>query len=611
MSFLYPTAFWFALTLPVVVACYLLKRRRKTELVPASLLWNRFMAENQANAPFQKLKRHILLILQLCMLLLAILALSAPFFRTHRFASEMLIVLIDTSASMQSTDVAPSRMHQAHEAVEELIATMDGNDQMMLIAAGNPTRVIQSATSSHTDLRRALKHLQSTDTATRLSEGLKLAATLAEGIDHVQIHLFTDGAVSDLTDTTLTGIDLVYHPLGIRGNNVGIVSMDIRPNPDDVSSRAIFTSIANYSNASKNLILELRFEDQLLEARAMTIEAGATSSVTFIAPQERAGVFDVSFQTDDDLAMDNQAAKVSLMPQPIRVLLVTSGNRFLERAIASAPQVELAVTSQWEPSAAEADIVILDDIEPERLPDQNLMAIHVFPDAWFDEVKEILNPAIVDWQSTHPIMRFSQMEGVSIASTGGVLAPPWAMPVVESAQSPLILAGEDQGRRVVWLGFRPLDSTWPLRVSFPIFIQNAMQWLHPGEAYAERSNIQTGEALIIPLNAETGSPEILPPNQPWQPHQREDMDRQWIYNETSKQGIYRFRQGQRSEVFSTNLLDPSESDNGPRETLQLGNYGQMKPTRQERAQLQSWRWILLVALGILMLEWFIYHKRSA
>ena len=289
MSFLYPTAFWFALTLPVVVACYLLKRRRKTELIPASLLWNRFLAENQANAPFQKLKRHTLLILQLCMLLLAILALSAPFFRTHRFASEMLIVLIDTSASMQSTDVAPSRMHQAHEAVEELIATMDGNDQMMLIAAGNPTRVIQSATSSHADLRRALKHLQSTDTATRLSEGLKLAATLAEGIDHVQIHLFTDGAVGDLTDTTLSGIDLVYHPLGTRGNNVGIVSMDIRPNPDDVSSRAIFTSIANYSNASKNLILELRFEDQLLEARAMTIEAGATSSVNFIAPQERAG----------------------------------------------------------------------------------------------------------------------------------------------------------------------------------------------------------------------------------------------------------------------------------------------------------------------------------
>ena len=146
--------------------------------------------------------------------------------------------------------------------------------------------------------------------------------------------------------------------------------------------------------------------------------------------------------------------------------------------------MELTVTSQWEPSAAEADIVILDDIEPERLPDQNLMAIHVFPDAWFDEVKEILNPAIVDWQSTHPLMRFSQMEGVSIASTGGVLTPPWAMPVVESAQSPLILAGEDQGRRVVWLGFSTPGFHLASESFLPIFIQNAMQWLHPGEAYA-------------------------------------------------------------------------------------------------------------------------------
>ena len=163
------------------------------------------------------------------------------------------------------------------------------------------------------------------------------------------------------------------------------------------------------------------------------------------------------------------------------------------------------------------------------------------------------------------------------------------MPVVESAQSPLILAGEDQGRRVVWLGFRPLDSTWPLRVSFPIFIQNAMQWFHPGEAYAERSNIQTGEALIIPLDAETEVLKSFHPTSLGNPTSEKTMDRQWIYNETSKQGIYRFRQGQRSEVFSTNLLDPSESDNGPRETLQLGNYGQMEPTRQERAQLQSWR----------------------
>ena len=131
-------------------------------------------------------------------------------------------------------------------------------------------------------------------------------------------------------------------------------------------------------------------------------------------------MFDVSFQNDDDLAVDNQAAKVSLMPQPPASYSSLQGTAFLNEP---SPR-RRSGTGRYqpvEPSAAEADIVMLDDIEMERLPDQNLMAIHVFPDAWFDEVKEILNPAIVDWQSTHPLMRFSQMEGVSIASTGGVL----------------------------------------------------------------------------------------------------------------------------------------------------------------------------------------------
>ena len=146
------------------------------------------------------------------------------------------------------------------------------------------------------------------------------------------------------------------------------------------------------------------------------------------------------------------------------------------------------------------------------------------------------------------------------------------MPVVESAQSPLILAGEDQGRRVVWLGFRPPGFHLASERAFPIFIQNAMQWLHPGEAYAERSNIQTGEALIIPLNAETGSPKSFHPTSLGNP----TNEKTWIVNGFTTKPPNKvsidFGRGQRSEVFSTNLLDPSESDNGPRETLQLGNY---------------------------------------
>src|SRR5687768_18004548 len=108
MNFLAPTAFWFAATIPVVVLFYLLKRSRVVKLVSSTLLWQKFLAETQANAPFQKLRHNWLLILQILLLLLAIFALSRPYFAGDAANAALRVLILDASASMQSTDVPPS-----------------------------------------------------------------------------------------------------------------------------------------------------------------------------------------------------------------------------------------------------------------------------------------------------------------------------------------------------------------------------------------------------------------------------------------------------------------------------------------------------------------------
>src|SRR4051812_25366882 len=105
MSFLSPAAFWFAATIPVVVVFYLLKRKRVVKLVSSTLLWQKFLSDTQANAPFQKLRHNWLLILQLLLLILAILALARPYFSGHSTTTSLRVVILDASASMQSKDV--------------------------------------------------------------------------------------------------------------------------------------------------------------------------------------------------------------------------------------------------------------------------------------------------------------------------------------------------------------------------------------------------------------------------------------------------------------------------------------------------------------------------
>src|SRR6185436_2239342 len=122
MSFLAPAAALFALSIPVVVVFYLLKRKRVVKLVSSTLLWQRFLSETQASAPFQKLRRNWLLILQILLLILAVLALTRPYFPTKARSSELRVLILDASASMKSTDEPSSRFDKAKK---EALAWVD------------------------------------------------------------------------------------------------------------------------------------------------------------------------------------------------------------------------------------------------------------------------------------------------------------------------------------------------------------------------------------------------------------------------------------------------------------------------------------------------------
>src|SRR6266540_4499144 len=271
MRFLAPIAFWFAAAIPVVILFYLLKRKRVVRLVSSTLLWQKFLAETQASAPFQRLRRNWLLILQLLMLALAIFALARPYFSGKLAGGNLQVVILDASASMQSTDETPSRFEKARAEALKLVNGLRDTDRMVVLLAAAVTEVKQSETSEKSRLRRALETCQVTDSPTRLVEALKMAESLTRDKTGAEVHLFSDGAAPGLSEIENKGLPLVYHLAGRRADNLGIVSLDVRPNPEDPRQRAIFTSVVNYSPEEQKTEIELRFDDQLLESKPLTL----------------------------------------------------------------------------------------------------------------------------------------------------------------------------------------------------------------------------------------------------------------------------------------------------------------------------------------------------
>src|SRR2546425_8629028 len=103
-----------AIVVPSLLILYFLKLRRREMAVSSTLLWRKAIQDLQVNAPFQRLRRNLLLLLQLILLALLLLALSRPVSNYTPGPGKTTVILIDRSASMSAKDVdGHSRLDEA------------------------------------------------------------------------------------------------------------------------------------------------------------------------------------------------------------------------------------------------------------------------------------------------------------------------------------------------------------------------------------------------------------------------------------------------------------------------------------------------------------------
>src|SRR4051812_23715439 len=159
-----------------IIALYFLKLRRRPVEVPSTLLWRRSIEDLHVNSLFQRLRRNLLLFLQLLVVLLAMLALLGPQVQGLSSVGQRYVLVIDQSASMAATDVAPSRLERAKQEARKLVEAMGSNDLAMVIAFSDTARVVSNYTGNRGQLLRRIDGIAPSETSTSLREALQVAA---------------------------------------------------------------------------------------------------------------------------------------------------------------------------------------------------------------------------------------------------------------------------------------------------------------------------------------------------------------------------------------------------------------------------------------------------
>src|SRR5918911_1185769 len=427
MNLLTPAALGLAALAVPIVAMYILKMRRPVRVVPSTFLWEQALRDVQANAPWQRLRPNLLLLLQLLAVAVLVLALARPYVLRAASAQGDVVAVLDGSALMTATDVSPSRFAAARARIAALIDGLGPNDVMSIVLMARHAHVLIAESADHAALHAALDHAMPTSETPDPGAALSVATALARGGWHATIFIYT--AAGDPAHLT-------WHP-----------QVDLHP--------------VALAPGSSTVIARTRLPGAVVAMRAHLIGG-------------------------DDLAADDRAWAVVPTPAPRRVLLVTPGNPFLPLALSLVPGVHVdTVTPDLYTSARArgADLVVFDTWLPSRLPAAAVLAVG--PPAatrsplGLPVARPIRAAGLQPGDDPDGLLDNAGVGSAALDQATPLGVPAWAYAVLRSGGQPVLVAGQHATRREAVLGFQVFNTDWVLQPGFPILVQNLLNWLAP------------------------------------------------------------------------------------------------------------------------------------
>jgi Ca-activated chloride channel family protein len=332
----------------------------------------------------------------------------------------------------------------------------------------------------------------------------------------------------------------------------------------------------------------------------------------------------------DELAFDDTAFAVGQPVNAGRVLVASPGNFFLEQVLASLPGITayraLAQASpdgsgeqQFHLPDESFDLYIFDGVLPTSgitgiplLPDGNLLIINPPSNPLFQVTGTFTNTQLI-YQSDDELMQYIDWKGVQIARAHHVQLPPWGKRLVDSEGGPLLFAGETGGRRIAVLTFDLHESDLPLHVTFPILFANLIHYLAPPQSFDVPEGLQPGEALnILP---QPGVDQVLVVTPSEKAFVLQPGTGSLVFSETGELGVYAinylYENTESYDLVAVNLFDAGESNIKPVENIQVG-LTNVSPTAEEKfGRFEIWRPVALLALLVLIIEWWVYHRQHS
>lgn len=481
-----------------------------------------------------------LFILQIFLIILMSLFLARPYLSNsisimHGYNK---IVVVDSSASMQTIETKGTRFEQAKNKIIELIDDMGKYDKMMIISSYSSSEVIQKLDNYKDKLKKEVNDLKPTETTTDMESGTSLALSYMKKLDNSQLYILTDVSIEDcgFKPGDIDNSEVHYFRYGKNKQNVTISSLDMFQDLFKDKDEAYIT-LKNFSNELKDVHLSVHLNEHLLQETNFSLYGQEQKTIT-VRNISTPGILRVTIETDDDLKVDNVVyGIVKNRKKTINILQVTDSLQFINefKKLAEAfKQVKIKAlpTRLYVDNVYKGyDVIIFHKYIPDTAPRINSMFIYPIPTTSFETdilsnpfatnpaITNLLNQSlsntnwksflmpkgfvsnakILDWDNSHPTMKYlDYLDNINIQNalifnmpensrtlifaSGLVsnLIPNNTLPLRQN-NIPLAFSTNLENTRSIVIGLDLEKFTFSETNNLPLLIMmiNMIQWLSP------------------------------------------------------------------------------------------------------------------------------------
>jgi aerotolerance regulator-like protein/VWA domain-containing protein len=595
---------------------YLHHRRPQHRKVSTLRFWASVQPISQPRR--RKLREPWAFLAQILFLLFLVLALANPRWGTA-FEGRSVAIVLDTSIWSQARPAGePPWIDQERAEAIRLLDSLPGGDRVLLLRAEADAPPILPFTTDRGSLRRAIQDVQPSSVAGDLPRALEMGRAALGGarrglLVYVGPGLVDMGQASSEQARSLEEFRAeVESPNNSAGQpqflmrlvgdwasvqNRGITRLSFRRDTAQPDRWRLLTQLKNYGTEKADVVLAFSVNGQPIGQRKLSLAPQTLASAEDEFTWDQGGTLQAEITPSDALRADDKATVNLPTFRTVRVAVIARETSpfaaDLLSVLSSNPYVRAQIASPELAANISPDVAVYQGV--------NVPAQPKFNSIWFLSGAQAAGSRPVrvsGWNLQHSVTRWVRTHDVSVRNPAALKVEPGDTVLAYSEgdpPAPLILAREQNGRRILIVGFNPHDSNFPLESAFPLLMAGSVEWMtHSVDDFAD--SFSTGE-IDLPGPAS----KIIAPAGKEVPFARMGAGIHFFALET---GMYKIvSPGGETDIAVNPPALPAQ---------------RVQPTSAEVAEVEKefrppaasgmWRWLVLLAILALWLEWLLYYS---